>query len=230
MKNQIDKLFKEKIEHHLTPVPTEAWAKIEATLPKKNKSLFSWRIAAVLALVGALLFVLYWGTSTNENRPPVMVEKRIELPTKGTEKKVKELPVATLEENSTVKPTRQNSPHSLPQRKSEIEKTTIAENKTTEIIQEKQNERGETNVQPIDEMIASAKTEKSIVLEFTLASVETPARARAEDVAEERNPNLKKVWTIAKDLKNGESVLDLNNLKENLFAHNPKKDKLRNNQ
>jgi hypothetical protein len=62
---------------------------------------------------------------------------------------------------------------------------------------------------------------KPIVLEFTLEQVEsTQVITRSET-----HKGIKGFIQVATDLKNGESSLDLQSLKENLFAFNFKKDK-----
>jgi len=71
------------------------------------------------------------------------------------------------------------------------------------------------------EVAQVAKAEKPIVLEFTLAAVQPEATARVE----ERNTGLKKIFSKARDLKNGESGLDLSDLTNKLFAANKKETK-----
>jgi hypothetical protein len=226
MKNHIDQLFKEKLEHHAQPAPVEAWSKIEAALPKKNNIIVWWRLAAVFLLFGVLASAIYWLQSNDkENTQPVLTEKKIELP--KTHKK-KDLPMDKVEASQEKRSIAKSSKSNPVARKTEIEKTQLAEEKieAPKLFTEKTEVTTEFVLQPVQETVAVAKVEKPIVLEFTLEPIEAHVVAQAE----EKNRGLKKLWATAKDLKNGESTFDLQEFKENLFAHNSKKDKTKNNQ
>lgn len=226
MKNRIDQLFKEKLEHHPQPAPVEAWSKIEASLPKKNNIIVWWRLAAVFLLFGMLVSAIYWLQSNDkENAQPVLTDKKIELP-QAVEKK--DLPIDKAKAFQEKKSIAKNSKANPIARKSEISKVNVTEEKIIEALKvlEKTEVITEFVLQPAQETAAVTKMEKPIVLEFTLEPIETHVAARAE----EKNTGLKKLWATAKDLKNGESTFDLQEFKENLFAHNSKKDKTKNNQ
>jgi hypothetical protein len=222
MKNRIDQLFKEKIENHSRPVPTQAWTKIEAALPKKNNIIVWWRLAAVFLLFGMLVSAIYWLQSNDkENTQPVLAGKKIDSPSQPVEEKAKDVSITRADVKQKEKPIAKIS-------KTEIQRIQVAEDKTSlEVIPETKEIIAETIVQPvISETMAAAKTEKPIVLEFTLEPIEAHVVARAE----EKNSGLKRVWEKAKEFKNGEGTFDLQNLRENLFALNAKKDKTKNNQ
>ncbi len=226
MKNLIDQLFKEKLEHHAQPAPGGAWSKIEASLPKKNNIIVWWRLAAVFLLFGMLVSAIYWLQSNDkENTQPVLTEKEIELPKSD---KKKDLPIEKGGVSQEKKSIAKSSKSNPVARKAEIRKTQLAEEKieAPKLLTEKTEVITEFVLQPVQETMTVAKAEKPIVLEFTLEPIEAHVVAQAE----EKNRGLKKLWATAKDLKNGESTFDLQEFKENLFAHNTKKDKIKNNQ
>jgi hypothetical protein len=226
MKNRIDQLFKEKLEHHAQPAPAEAWSKIEAAFPKKNNIIIWWRLAAVFLLFGLLVSAIYWLQSNDkENTQPVLTEKKTELP-QAAEKK--DLPIDKPEIIQEKKSIAKSLKSNQITRKAEIRKAQMVEDKIMEVTESLPETEVITEfiLQPVQETVAVAKVEKPIVLEFTLAPIEAYVVAQAE----EKNRGLKKLWATAKDLKNGESTFDLQEFKENLFAHNTKKDKTKNNQ
>jgi HD superfamily phosphohydrolase len=227
MRNRIDELFKEKLENHPLPVPVEAWAKIEGSLPKKNKIVFAWRLAAAFVLLGALLSAIYL-YQTKETRGEIIVESKEVKPITQPIQEQKQS-VAKAEEK-TEKQKEVGAYYKISDfKKSKTEKKSATE-ETRPLVAENQpviaNEIIEPMVQPETKAtVAIAKFEKSIVLEFTLAPIETSVVAKGE-----KNTGLKKFWATAKDLKNGESTFNLQEFKENLFALNAKKDKAKNNQ
>jgi hypothetical protein len=224
MENRIDELFKEKLENHPLPVPTEAWAKIEESLPKKNKIIFAWRLAAAFVLLGALLTTIYVYQTKETGEDIIAKGKEVEPITQPIQEQKQS--VANVEEKEKEK---------IISRQTAIIKKSKTENKVaTEEIQPLvaenkpviANEMIEPMVKPETNVsVVVAKVEKPIVLEFTLSPIETHVVTR-----EEKNTGLKKFWATAKDLKNGESTFDLQEFKENLFALNTKKDKTKNNQ
>ena len=225
MKNHIDQLFKGKLEHHALPTPMEAWSKIEAALPKKNNIIVWWRLAAVFLLFGMLVSAIYWlQANEKENTQPMLAEKKVGPPSQSAsqsaEEKATELSIIKADANQKQK---------RKVEKPRIEKVQANEKASmAEVVAGPKNETAiEMVPQPVaKETVAIAKTEKPIVLEFTLEPIESHLVTRAAD----RNSGFKKVWAKAKDIKNGESTFDLQNFKENLFAHNTKKDKTKNNQ
>jgi hypothetical protein len=234
MKNKIDELFKGKLEHHATPPSAEAWAKIEEKLPKKNKIIFVWKLAAAFVLLGVALVALYWLQSNNDEAGKTeLASKKTELPNQSKEERVIEPSVAKREikqkENNSLK--NHVAKSIQPSAKIESKKEEMLNVVETPKDREKKELIAEINTQATKvEPVVILKKEKSIVLEFTLLPVEQPAIAQAENENEEKNTGLKKAFAFAKDLKNGEGGIDLSNLKENFFAHNTKKDKSRNNQ
>jgi hypothetical protein len=78
----------------------------------------------------------------------------------------------------------------------------------------------ELTVSPTTAPVVAAQTEKPIVLEITLAPMETVVA----DQVEEKNSGLKKLFIKAKELKNGESGINLADFANRLFASNHKQD------
>jgi hypothetical protein len=83
----------------------------------------------------------------------------------------------------------------------------------------------ELTVSPTTTPVVVAQTEKPIVLEITLAAIETVVTAQVE----EKNSGLKKFFIKAKELKNGESGINLADFANRLFASNHKQDQDKNN-
>jgi hypothetical protein len=224
MENRIDELFKEKLENHPLPAPTEAWAKIEESLPKKNKIIFAWRLAAAFVLLGALLTAIYMYQTKETDEDIIAKGKEVEPITKPIQEQKQS--VVKIEEKEKEKIT---SRQTAIVKKSKTEKKVATEEIQPLVTENKPvitHEMIEPMVQPETKAtVAMTKVEKPIVLEFTLAPIETQVVVR-----EEKNTGFKKFWATAKDLKNGESTFDLQEFKENLFALNTKKDKTKNNQ
>lgn len=104
--NNLDRLFKNKLDEHSIAPSEDAWAKVEAGLSKKNKvggwfvrtrtkgikpkeikpwfvsSQTSWRIAAALFL-GALVGILIWSQSDSEKTPALAENKNLSPQTKS---------------------------------------------------------------------------------------------------------------------------------------------------
>src|SRR5690349_14724044 len=78
MNNKADKLFKEKLETHTLQPSAQAWEKVESHLSKKNKMVVWVRVAAAIAVLGALTIVaLNWDTNKEQK---VEVVKKEEAP------------------------------------------------------------------------------------------------------------------------------------------------------
>jgi hypothetical protein len=63
--DKIDQLFKNKLDDHTIAPSENAWAKVETSLSKKN-NIVLWRLAAAVLLMGALLSVVYWSQTGND--------------------------------------------------------------------------------------------------------------------------------------------------------------------
>lgn len=244
MENKIDQFFKDKLESHLLPPSEEAWAKVEANLSKKNNAIV-WRIAAAILITGALVSIIIWSQQGSEKNQQVITENKSQ---KNNQIKEKSKPqISSVEKTNEIKSSPSKSPMvtSLPRsvsphaenksdRKEKIEtemwsvktQTTamsvsiVEKNKSSfaKTSEDKENIKQEAT-QPAT--IASTK-QKPIKLEFTLEdfSPEQPVAT----VTEEKSTGLKKVWELAREVKNGEGPV--HEMKNELFAFNFRKNKV----
>ncbi len=216
MNKPVDQFFKDKLQDHSRPASAEAWQRIKDTPSKKNNPIIWWRAAAVVGLLGALLWVGYlW--QGNNNSQPMLTNKIIE----PLMKLVEERPLVDQKEKQEVKIQK-----TLAKKEN---KKSITKQLPSQAIQLENNSKEitaiviEENVAAIELVaIHTAKIEKPIVLEFTLEPVQTTPLII---VHTEEKKQIKNLLTAARDLKNGESQVDLQTLKQNLFALNFKKDK-----
>lgn len=245
MENKLDSLFKKKLEEHTLPPNEDAWARVEANLPKKNNAI-AWRIAAAILIAGALITV---GVSTLKKSDAPTLAKKIEpvksldsvsrKDAKAQSQKVEERNLSSVDEKKTNVVSEGQEQSSLKQSTSQEfisreDKETQSKNKVNEPIQEVAqtqqtilNEEVKQNLKTEATTVAqttSTPSEKPIKLEFTLEDVATDQTAVAD--AETRNSGLKKMWEKALQIKNGEGpVNQLLEKKDELFALNFKKEK-----
>lgn len=233
MENQMDKLFKDKLENHAWAPSSNAWEKIENNLEKKSKPIIWWRAAAAILLVGALWGISYWWTGEEAGTQPVAEQKKAdskpETKTEQTQtpeidatKKSTEIIKKQLQQ-SIQTPLAKSNPTEISDKKMEI--AHVNENSA----QNKDNVAAEITIapmaadQPTATTTAIASTvsptkEKPIVLEFKLESVTTEMVVPAKQ-------EKKGIKTILTDLKNGETNINFHTLKEYLLAFNSKKPK-----
>lgn len=243
MKNQMDKLFKEKLESHSLPPSDEAWARVEAKLSKKN-NVVAWRIAAAILLLGAFISVMYWQQATEKPAAPTLAitpaqKENKEAATTSQDNK----PAATTDTKKTSQPSVNQSirkQHDMPvaQHIEEIEKkeesampVVIESQKENAVAlmneqqEEKEKEKISTNATSTATIASS--TQKPIKLEFTLDDFASEEKVVA--TTEVKNSGLKRVLELAKEVKNGEGpVNDLREMKRDLFAFNFIKNKTKN--
>ncbi len=226
MENRLDELFKSKLEHHGSAPSGEAWLRVEKSLAKKNNSFAVWRIAAGVLLVAGLISAIYWSQAGANDTTTQRVAQQKEKP---TERVVTPAPVAAPAVSSVVqqtpsiasvkpakeKPARPSETQTQVARPTESIPVTIP----AETIVATVAVAEETVAVP---MVAEVKPAgKPIVLEYTLAPVNPEVIARTE----EKNSSFKKLITKARDIKNGESGLDISDLTSKLFAANHKQNK-----
>lgn len=212
--NQLDQLFRAKLDNHRVAPPAESWAKVEAKLSKKNNYAVVWRIAAGFIFFGLLLGAgLYWQTDKQE-LATTPVKKEIEPET--------ELPLANA---ATHEVAHEDKKTPITKKKSKAEPVItpipVADNKPVVVEEIIINEPVITISEPV-----IAKVEKPIVIEFTLEPLPTTTT-----VAEQKNPStFRKVWDKAIDIKNGEGDFgSLREAKDELFAFDFRKDKTKRN-
>ncbi len=244
MKNKIDQFFKDKVEGHSLSSSEESWAKVEANLSKKNNAAV-WRIAAAILIAGALISVIIWSQRNSEKNQPVISTKK-----SPKEKTIKEKPVLQLSSIEKKANSNSTSPRSvssqteskiprpnlnLPQTeksdqrnkqesdmwsvKTQTMAVEASEDKPAKASEDKEKEKIKSEAtQPA--AIASTK-QKPIKLEFTLEDFFSQENAAA--LNEEKNSGLKKVWNLAREVKNGEGPV--REIKNELFALNFRKNK-----
>jgi hypothetical protein len=182
-----------------------------------------WRLAAALLLMGCLLTALYWTTrdnNLNSNSSIVQKMEPVQLVPSETDK-----PKARVEEKKETTKTHQIARKQTKRVESQVTEVesdpTVILTASTEPVELTANE---VNIASTTPTVAVAQTEKPIVLEFTLAPIETVVTAQTE----EKNSGLKKFFIKAKELKNGESGINLADFANRLFASNHKQDQEKN--
>lgn len=229
MSNKIDKLFNRKLADHSLAPSASAWQKVEAGLSKKNNYGIAWRAAAVFVLIGLLTGSwFYWQSEQRERAMNLAAKEEA-----GTEitPEVKEAQEVTAQHTEPVQQVASNNKEEKKQT-SQQEKKKISQQPQLAIANEPQpievNE-GEPIKTETNEVTVAGKTEKPIVIEFTLDPIAqvTPAIAQT---TEPEKPALKKIWNKALDIKNGEAELGgLREAKNELFALDFRKDKSKRN-
>ncbi|HLZ15848.1 MAG TPA: hypothetical protein VKQ08_02365, partial [Cyclobacteriaceae bacterium] len=246
--NKVDHFFRDKLENHALPPPEEAWAKIEASLSKKN-NVAVWRVAAAILVAGALISILIWSQRSSEKKSPVIAEKKTR-PNNSVGKKP--APQAARVEKKATHAAPQKSltvPVAPPLRVEEQNKVLAADktlppeqkvgvNKSVAV-----NDRDQSSFAKVPEnnpsfakasedkqenkkfeatqaaAVASTR-QKPIKLEFTLEGFPSEPVAA---VNETKSSGLKKVWELALEVKNGDGPV--HEIKNELFALNFKKNK-----
>jgi hypothetical protein len=238
MENKIDQFFKDKLEGNTLLPSEEAWAKVEANLSKKN-NIAVWRIAATILIAGALITVMIWSQRSADQQQPAIAtnhlpkdnsvkEKRMAQSSskekKEAVKSAKELPVTSHAQQISPNSNQNNKPVTTTEKKklvatgesiAEVEKDNPSEALAKEGVLEE-------NIKPeATPRITIASThQKSIKLEFTL---EDFSSAPPEATVEAKSSGLKKVWELAREVKNGDGPV--REIKNELLALNFKKNK-----
>lgn len=225
---KMDDLFKRKLEGHSLLPSAEAWNKIESNLEKKSKPVIWWRAAAAILLMGALLGIGYWWSSGDARTQQMADRKKIDSkPETKTEEQAQKTDIDVNQKTIEIvnKQLTQNPIAKSTQTK--ISNKKIDEAQAHETVN-RDNPASETNIDPtvaelsieVTTAIASAAPsakEKPIVLEFKLEPV-TPEMVAAKH-------EKKGIKSILTDIKNGETNINFQTLKENLLALNTKKPK-----
>jgi hypothetical protein len=214
MNNKVDKLFKEKLETDTLQPSAKAWEKVESHLSKKNKMAVWLRVAAAIALLGALTFVI---VDFKEPKKEIVKEKI------GPGEKPAVAPDEKKEER------KQHVAEAPAKKKSEPKKVIApaVPELQPEPVQEQQVAIVEQPAPVIEE---APKKERAITLVYSLPSIkkETPAVAQAE-VAEVKKTGFERVLEIAKEVKNADNPLgELREAKDDILAFEFKKDKDKN--
>ncbi|MEQ8363497.1 MAG: hypothetical protein RIF39_17455 [Cyclobacteriaceae bacterium] len=241
MSNQIDNLFKKKLEAHSVEPSKGAWVKISSSASKKNKAVIWFRAAAALLLMTSALW-LY--NNTNDTTSSEIAEVTTEET--GTKELSTNEPVAIQKEEDRALSAEKNKT-SQPSPPS-VQKTNVPlvaqnneklKNESTtplkvDLISEPLESIALVDSNPFQDALAveasiTESTSKPIVIEYELKSYAKTPEPEMEPLFQKKN-GLKKVLDVANNLRTGESSLSgLRQAKEDLFALNFKKEDKKNN-
>ncbi len=236
MRTRLDQLFKDKLSNHAETTSTDAWARVEARLSKKNKRLVWFRMAAGLLLAGALLTTISWLSLRQPS------SNSSQLSSKAASKKGETLHQATVgqplnqkkQEVTTRRVIAKSNPVTIPIAKTEnkeparIERKNVVAQIETKVEEQPQQQVTMENITVVSDI---QKIERSIVLEYRLETIETslPATESASVVESKDKSGFQKVIDFARDAKNSDGPLaNMRQAKDELFALNFKKDKQKN--
>lgn len=230
MNNRIDQFFKDKLADVRHAPSADAWSRIESGLTKKNKYVIVWRIAAVLALLGLLFGSLYVAQNTVS---PVkeIVKNSPKKNTPATQQSIDSLSQKQPQENKLLT-TAKEKPQEKPKQQKIIKE--VIQNQAVLPEQEKKEEIPNEPIleQMTIEQVTVAeviKTEKPVVIEYTLESI-AETKTEIQTAQAQEKSGLKKLWDAAKDAKNGNGDLGLlRDAKNDLFAFEFRKDKTKRN-
>jgi len=231
MENRIDQLFKEKLGEHKIAPSAEAWAKVQSGLTKKNKVVIVWRMAAALVLFGAGVgawYLLNIGDARRLNQ--LSQTNEVIKPEKEVSEKTTESITQSMKSTSD-----QNAKTVIKGNKTASRNRVEKVDNTTETVVIKNNELEklmEGNLITTEPILITqtAKTEKPIVIEFTLEAVTKAPMEEVVQVVVEENSGLKKILEAARDVKNGDSDLGIiRDTKNQLFALDFRKEKTKRN-
>lgn len=224
--NKVDRFFKKKIEDLIVEPRSEAWAKLEVNLSKKNKGLIWFKAAAALLLMGLIITSIIWLQQGKENQHMAEQVKTTKPAIVPVEKKMKE----GTKNRSRVPELKNKSISQI--RNSNTKKQIAIEHPTVPTSVKK--ELTDVSFKEIEKETISSQTiaaisveEKPIVIEYTLESIhsqknETPI---VVEITEKKN-SLQKALDFAREAKNSDSPLGgLRQAKDDLFALNFIKDK-----
>lgn len=215
--NRIDQLFKNKLADHRLAPPANGWTKVETRLVKKNSIQLVWRIAAALALFGVLTAVWYGRTS---HQPTQSLTETTTPQPALAEQPTSE--VVTLQKTTPVVSIRKQASSKII--------NAVVENPSTPGVTELVEPEISKETVVVLERSSGAAIEKPIVIEFVLEPMPDKSVAVAEAEPADSETGIKKILDKALDIKNGEGDFgSLRNVKNELFALDFRKDKLKRN-
>jgi hypothetical protein len=228
MDNRTDQLFKDKLGDHRLPPSAEAWSKVEAGLPKKNKLIILWRVAAAFVLFGLLTGAWFYWQSGQQDPPQQLVKNPSGTDNNGLdepliarqEKEENKTQVAAVEKTKEIKKVKSNITEDTQEK--------IADQITNENLLIEETELvADTKMIPFE---PQEKLEKPIVIEFTLEPLPIRTSVAQANGKDEKNNGFEKILHKARDIKNGDSELgSLRDAKNELFALDFRKDKTKRN-
>lgn len=237
MSNQIDNLFKKKLESHTVEPSPGAWVKISSSASKKNKAVIWFRAAAALLLLVSA-FWLYNNTNDNtsakiaevttnelKTKEPVVVQKEVDEPKNLGENKTAQTPITPAQKTKT--PVAQNNEKHKNENMEQPGIDLITEPNESVALMDSNPFQGDPDI----EATTIEATTKPIIIVYGLKSYTKKASQVPEiDQPFERKNGLQKVLDVANNIRTGESTLSgLRQAKEDLFALNFKKEDKKNN-
>lgn len=233
MSNQIDNLFKKKLEGHAIEPAPEAWSKISSRLFKKNKLVIWFRAAAAVVIIASAFWLYNYSSNIPLEIAEVTPQKLIkEKPLRAMEKTLKEKIVVRDYVNQDSVPKVQKSKILLAEKNNNkaSHENFKNNNQKIQVITkplESFSQVDNKSVQEISE-VKEINTElsKPMVIVYELKSYAKEIRSESEfDPAIQRKSGLKKVLDVANNIRTGETPLSsLRQVKEDLFALNFKKE------
>ncbi len=217
---QIDKFFKDKLDNHVIAPPDGAWAKVEASLPKKN-NVVAWRLAAAIVLMGAVI-TIYMSQRRTEHSVPILAAKSLKQKSKESK------PVVQLTKPTEKKLMTSKTTAGIKAAPTEIQKAeqSLPTEEVVSTLKENINEE-KINTQATVIAKVASPTQKPIKLEFTLEDI--PSEEVVATTNEVKNSGFKKVLELAREAKQGEGPIGgLREMKNELFARNFMKGKTKN--
>jgi hypothetical protein len=232
MENKIDQFFKDKLESHTLSPSEQAWTRVEASLSKKN-NIAVWRIAAAILITGALISIMIWTQLGTEKNQTIAAKTKSQKNNPSAEKSKPQ--ISSVEKKGEIKSSSSKSsvPHVLPQsplsqtedkadqkKRQESEEKILSIKESITVVEKIKTEEKINQEATSPTTIASTK-QKPIKLEFTLEEISSEQPVAT--ASEEKSSGLKKVWELAREVKNGEGPV--HEMKNELFAFNFRKNK-----
>jgi cytoskeletal protein RodZ len=231
--NKVDKLFKDKLAEHSIQPSAQAWEKVEAHLGKKNRMVVWLRVAAALAVMGLLTFVV-----VNRNRNYEETKQELVTTQEVTKDEVikdegTKIPATTDEtpkaQSTKVKKQTAGSKVIIPAIEQPVEQIAVETGVRSQEPGDRSQESGDRSQKTEDgrqKTEAGRQTKKGITLTYSLPSIKKPESPAEPLIADEKKTAFERVLQIAKEVKNGDNALgDLREAKDQIFALDFKKDK-----
>jgi hypothetical protein len=253
MENKIDQFFKDKMEGHTLPPSEDAWAKVETNLSKKNNFAVWRIAAAILITGALISVIIWSQCDEKNNEQILAAKKSLKDSSTKEKPAPQISPVQNKKEEKSAnkKPSNALPRFVSPQTKSKTDKNESNESKTqstqtqpsielaakeiieknnssfatafveTSAVKKALEDKEKLNTKATTPTTIASTKQKPIKLEFTLDdfSSEQPVATASE----EKSSGLKKVWDLAREVKNGDGPV--HEIKNELFALSFKKNK-----
>lgn len=250
MKQQPDKLFRDKLSQFSKTAPESAWSRIESSAQARPFPYYKVAAAASLVLLGIAWYALKPANVANDNLALDAVNSSTptELPEAKNTNPIAEPEASTMITSATTKKDTITSIAKVPQRPTLKSETTTAlveiESKQEVITPSEINidiESGElkiveesaafAEITPAEDVTELMTDRNNVVIVLSAAETEEYLVKNSDPDAtsgKKTTSTLKKVWSRAKDLKSNQSPFgDLRQMKDELLALNFKSDKQR---